>query len=110
MPMVVMKEGVNESSLNRSRQHDLPTPESPIRRSLIYMIGGAVSTRWASLQSFSGGRGIEEHGHDEVGETGYRIVNRSGEWRAFWGRYEMKMDLLGSRSFDCPTFWQNRSS
>lgn len=35
MPMVVMKEGVKESSLKRSRQHDLPTPESPIRRSLI---------------------------------------------------------------------------
>jgi len=36
MPMVVMKDGVNESSQNRSRQHDLPTPESPIRRSLIW--------------------------------------------------------------------------
>ena len=35
MPMVVMNDGVNESSLNRSRQHDLPTPESPMRRSLI---------------------------------------------------------------------------
>jgi hypothetical protein len=31
----VMNEGVKLSSLNRSRQHDLPTPESPIRRSLI---------------------------------------------------------------------------
>jgi hypothetical protein len=37
MPIVVMNEGVKESSLNRSRQHDLPTPESPIRSSLIYM-------------------------------------------------------------------------
>lgn len=35
MPMVVMKEGVKLSSLNRSRQHDLPTPESPIKSSLI---------------------------------------------------------------------------
>jgi hypothetical protein len=35
MPMVVMKDGVNESSLKRSRQHDLPTPESPISSSLI---------------------------------------------------------------------------
>ena len=35
IPMVVMKEGVKESSLNRRRQHDLPTPESPMRRSLI---------------------------------------------------------------------------
>lgn len=35
MPMVVMNEGVKESSLKRSRQQDLPTPESPMRRSLI---------------------------------------------------------------------------
>ena len=35
MPIVVIKEGVKESSLNRRRQHDLPTPESPIKRSLI---------------------------------------------------------------------------
>jgi hypothetical protein len=33
--MVVMKEGVKESSLNLSRQHDFPTPESPISNSLI---------------------------------------------------------------------------
>jgi hypothetical protein len=39
MPMVVMNEGVNESSLKRSRQHDLPTPESPMRRSLIWRAG-----------------------------------------------------------------------
>jgi hypothetical protein len=31
----VMNDGVNESSLNRKRQHDLPTPESPISNSLI---------------------------------------------------------------------------
>ena len=42
MPMVVMNEGVNESSLKRSRQHDLPTPESPMRSSLIYA-GESVS-------------------------------------------------------------------
>lgn len=35
MPMVVMNDGVKESSLKRSRQQDLPTPESPMRRSLI---------------------------------------------------------------------------
>lgn len=35
MPIVVMKEGVKESSLKRSKQQDLPTPESPISRSLI---------------------------------------------------------------------------
>ena len=36
MPIVVMNDGVNESSLKRSRQHDFPTPESPINKSLIY--------------------------------------------------------------------------
>lgn len=40
MPMVVMKEGVKLSSLKRSRQQDLPTPESPMSRSLI--CGGGV--------------------------------------------------------------------
>lgn len=48
MPIVVMKEGVKESSLKRRRQHDFPTPESPIRRSLIcevevsWRFGGGV--------------------------------------------------------------------
>lgn len=36
MPIVVMNEGVKLSSENRSRQHDFPTPESPIRSSFIY--------------------------------------------------------------------------
>jgi hypothetical protein len=56
MPMVVMNDGVNESSLKRSRQHDFPTPESPMRRSLIYCalvsdrstcrkIGGAINSK-----------------------------------------------------------------
>lgn len=36
MPIVVMNDGVKESSLKRNRQHDLPTPESPISNSLIY--------------------------------------------------------------------------
>ena len=44
MPMVVMKDGVNESSLKRSRQHDLPTPESPMRSSLIWWDGGGQPT------------------------------------------------------------------
>jgi hypothetical protein len=35
MPMVVMNEGVKLSSLNRRRQQDFPTPESPMRRSFI---------------------------------------------------------------------------
>lgn len=36
IPIVVMNDGVKESSLKRNRQHDLPTPESPMRRSLIW--------------------------------------------------------------------------
>ena len=36
MPIVVMNEGVKLSSLNRRRQHDLPTPLSPIKSNLIY--------------------------------------------------------------------------
>jgi hypothetical protein len=42
MPIVVMNEGVNASSLKRSRQQDLPTPESPMSRSLTWR-GGEVS-------------------------------------------------------------------
>lgn len=42
MPIVVMKEGVKLSSLKRKRQQDLPTPESPIRRSLICVEGECV--------------------------------------------------------------------
>jgi hypothetical protein len=45
MPIVVIKDGVNESSLNRRRQHDLPTPESPISSSLIYPPPNIVSVR-----------------------------------------------------------------
>ena len=58
MPMVVMKEGVNESSLNRSKQHDLPTPESPIKSSLIY--GVEVSLRFL-LVIESAGRDVPEN-------------------------------------------------
>jgi hypothetical protein len=50
MPMVVMNEGVNESSLKRSRQHDLPTPESPMRSSLIY--AGCVSRFGLAVEGF----------------------------------------------------------
>jgi hypothetical protein len=42
MPIVVMKEGVKLSSLKRRRQQDLPTPESPIRRSFICVEGECV--------------------------------------------------------------------
>jgi hypothetical protein len=45
MPIVVMNEGVKESSLNLSRQHDLPTPLSPMRRSLIYDMRISLSGR-----------------------------------------------------------------
>ena len=62
MPMVVMKDGVNESSLKRSRQHDLPTPESPIRRSLI--CGGKASQLYAPEMDsgFQRGLGLQEFG------------------------------------------------
>jgi hypothetical protein len=35
IPIVVIKLGVKLSSLKRSKQHDLPTPESPMRSSFI---------------------------------------------------------------------------
>ena len=54
MPIVVMKEGVKESSLKRRRQHDFPTPESPIRRSLICVGGGYVSARTGWLGCWTG--------------------------------------------------------
>lgn len=47
MPIVVMKEGVKESSLKRSRQHDLPTPESPISSSLICIEGKSAEVSLA---------------------------------------------------------------
>lgn len=53
MPMVVMKEGVKESSLKRRRQHDLPTPESPINSSLICGCLVSLSTPTRSLLSGS---------------------------------------------------------
>jgi hypothetical protein len=43
MPIVVMNEGVKESSLNLKRQQDLPTPESPINSSLICGFGQPAS-------------------------------------------------------------------
>lgn len=54
MPMVVMKEGVKESSLKRSRQHDLPTPESPISRSLICRIEGESQRGVAEAEQWWG--------------------------------------------------------
>lgn len=55
MPMVVMKDGVKESSLKRSRQHDLPTPESPIRSSLIYSRVGVSGSRLRRRATQGGG-------------------------------------------------------
>lgn len=51
MPMVVMNEGVKLSSEKRSRQHDLPTPESPMRRSLIWtpQLARQSSTAWSTV-------------------------------------------------------------
>lgn len=60
MPMVVMKLGVNESSLNLRRQHDLPTPESPIKRSFICTMETHVSPvpsfRYGEWMKGGGGR------------------------------------------------------
>lgn len=43
MPIVVINEGVKLSSEKRSRQHDFPTPESPIRSSFICETISAVA-------------------------------------------------------------------
>jgi hypothetical protein len=64
MPMVVMNDGVNESSLKRSKQHDLPTPESPMRSSLICQIvsarDGEQSARRSSGTTVSWGQDAGE--------------------------------------------------
>jgi hypothetical protein len=53
--MVVIKDGVNESSLNRNRQQDFPTPESPIRSSLICADGNKTHvSRLATKQTGDG--------------------------------------------------------
>lgn len=51
IPIVVMNEGVKESSLNLSRQHDFPTPESPINRSLICCLVSMACSRVLALDS-----------------------------------------------------------
>lgn len=71
IPMVVIKEGVKLSSLKRKRQQDLPTPESPIRRSFIWW---RRSFRQSDIQN--------------------RVL--SGLQRHRVGGYR---DLLGNRSF-----------
>jgi hypothetical protein len=70
MPIVVMKLGVKESSLNRNKQHDFPTPESPIRRSLIWWEwlaeGAKWMERWSKMPAVVSG----ERGGEEAGESG----------------------------------------
>jgi hypothetical protein len=85
MPMVVMNEGVKLSSLNRSRQHDLPTPESPIRRSLICR-GSCVREEKLEVvdvvrESHSCGFGLPWRGQS-VGESdsGWRYKGRRRQW------------------------------
>jgi hypothetical protein len=65
MPMVVMKDGVKLSSLNRSRQHDLPTPESPIRRSFIWR--QSQVRHWKGVEMTMGCRDVVEGGGDLLG-------------------------------------------
>jgi hypothetical protein len=62
MPIVVMKDGVKESSLKRSKQHDLPTPESPIKRSLIWGEGLARTSEGngGGAAGCSAGRAYQE--------------------------------------------------
>lgn len=66
MPMVVMKLGVNESSLNLRRQHDLPTPESPIKRSFIC----TMETHVSPFQAPDTESGWKEEGGGEGGRSG----------------------------------------
>lgn len=69
MPMVVMKDGVKESSLKRSRQQDLPTPESPIRRSLIWETEREGLVRARKRVLGSGGAAVDG-GRRQVGGRG----------------------------------------
>ena len=59
MPIVVINDGVKLSSEKRSRQHDFPTPESPIRSSFIYMRG----QHWTVE---GGGGGLSGEAYQEV--------------------------------------------
>jgi hypothetical protein len=71
--MVVMKEGVKESSLKRSRQQDLPTPESPMRSSLIYWDGNAGQQEFVVLKVSAclvGDRSASPPSTDKTAQTG----------------------------------------
>lgn len=98
--MVVMKEGVKESSLKRRRQHDLPTPESPIRSNFIFqrfMISDGrpmgqetmdrCKRKLATYQKIV----IPGGGHDTVAEEGQRAgFGEEGIWvlAMSWGRLQ----------------------
>lgn len=77
MPMVVMKLGVNESSLNLRRQHDLPTPESPIKRSFICTMEAQVnvdpSLRYLGMGERGGG-GREERREEKRGGAYQEVI------------------------------------
>lgn len=67
MPIVVMKEGVKLSSLKRRRQHDLPTPESPIRRSFICrwrceLVGSNWELHIVAVLAAGGEGGVDSRG------------------------------------------------
>jgi hypothetical protein len=92
--MVVMKEGVKLSSLNRSRQHDLPTPESQIRRSLICEEAGCVRredvlVKWVVegggggvRESHSCGFGLPWRGQSvEESDSGWREKEHKRQWK-----------------------------
>lgn len=109
IPIVVMKDGVKESSLNRSRQHDLPTPESPISSSLIYRArAGSVSKRVL-------GTPIHFHPGDRAQER--QLPARHHRGLRFWlalgvgepaGGARPSLVVPGNHSCDCST-WQRMS-
>lgn len=65
MPMVVIKDGVKLFSENCNRQQDLPTPESPIKRSFIC----------ASRVSTAGVRVLKSQGTCVGACTGMEVLN-----------------------------------
>jgi hypothetical protein len=77
MPMVVMNEGVKLSSLKRSRQQDLPTPESPMRSSLI--CGGAL------VEGSSSGAGRAGRSARECLRESRNSLSLPSLWRAVGG-------------------------
>src|SRR3569833_2490944 len=92
MPIVVMKLGVNESSLKRSRQHDLPTHESPMSSSLI------------CFRTLSDGPFLHEatraHGTPlEAGGEGKRETQEGSVFGA-------SVCLPENQNFCCPTWWK----